>query len=92
MLIGPATAIISLLVIFQNRQGGFSSADAALWCVVFACIAVRYLDVSRLNGLTATGKPASLVDWRRYSLILLLVALVLWSIARWAALVGMFRR
>ncbi|HVP11977.1 MAG TPA: hypothetical protein VMV94_12420 [Phycisphaerae bacterium] len=91
MLIGPGVAAISLLLLFQNRQGGFSSADAVLWCAVAACIGLRYIDVSRLNGLKASGEPASIVDWRRYAVIFVIVALVLWGIARRVAILQMLR-
>ena len=92
MLIGPVVAILSLLLIFQNRQGSFSSADAFLWCAVVACVVLRYIDVSRLNGLKATGEPASIADWRRYTLILVIVVLVLWGIARRVAILEMLKR
>jgi hypothetical protein len=92
MLIGPAVAILSLLLIFQNRQGSFSSADAVLWCAVLASVVLRYIDVSRLNGLKATGEPASIADWRRYALVVVIVALVLWGIARQAAILALIRR
>jgi hypothetical protein len=91
-LIGPATAIISLIVILENRQANFSLADVVLWCTVAACIGLRYVDISRLNGLKATGEPASIADWRRYTLILLIVVLMLWGIARRVAILEVLKR
>jgi hypothetical protein len=92
MLIGPVVAILSLLLIFQNRQGSFSTADAFLWGAVVACVVLRYIDVSRLNGLKATGEPASIADWRRYALVLVVIALVLWGFARSTPILAMLRR
>jgi hypothetical protein len=92
MLIGPAVAIISLMVMFQNQQSRFSSADAVLWCAVVACVVLRYIDVSRLNGLKATGEPASITDWLRYAIVVVAVALVLWGIARRVAFLEMLKR
>jgi hypothetical protein len=82
MLIGPGVAIISLLLIFQNRQGGFGKADLTLWCAVAASAVLRYIDVSRLNGLKATGERATIADSRRYTIVLVMLALVLWGAAR----------
>jgi len=92
MLIAPAVAVLSLLLIFQNRQGSFSTADAVMWCAVVACVGLRYIDVSRLNGLRATGEPASIADWRRYALVVVIVALVLWGIARRVAILELLKR
>jgi hypothetical protein len=92
MLIGPAVAIISLMVMFQNQQGRFSSADTVLWCAIVACVGLRYLDISRLNGLKATGEPASIADWRRYAIVVVVVALAIWGIARRVAFLEMLKR
>ena len=92
MLIGPAVAIISLMLILPSRQSDLGSADVSLWCAIIACVVFRYIDVSRLNGLKATGEPASIADWRRYTLIMTILALVLWGIGRGAAILDVLRR
>ena len=66
----------------RERQGGFLSvADLVFWAVVACLMAVRYIDIKRLNGLTATGQPASPTTWRRYAAILFVVSLALWGVA-----------
>jgi hypothetical protein len=92
MLIGPAIAVLSLLLIFQNPEGGFSSTDAIMSCAVVVCVGLRYIDVSRLNGLKATSEPASIADWRRYAIVVVIVALVLCGMARRVAILEMLRR
>jgi len=55
-----------------------------LLVVTAAMIAVRYLDVTRLKGFTATGEPGSPTQWRRYA-GLLAAALARWVLAHLAA-------
>ena len=67
--------------ISQAKDSFFSLADAIFWAVVLALAGVRYLDITRLDGLTAYGQPASAADWRRYALFLVVIAFVVWVIA-----------
>ena len=48
---------------------------------VIAMIVVRYVDIRFLNGETAAGEPATIAHWRKYSTVLIVVALVLWIAA-----------
>jgi hypothetical protein len=89
LLVGHGVIMFALMLTFESKRTGFGAADAVVWGAVVACIVFRYLDVSRLSGLTTTGRPASIADWRRYTLILVVATLVLWGIARKAAFVGM---
>ena len=91
LIVGHGAILLSLVWAFQSQRTGFAVADVVLWGAVVACIALRYLDVSRLNGLTATGRPASIADWRRYALILITAALVLWGAAHGTTLIRMWR-
>jgi hypothetical protein len=91
MLIGPAIVILSLLLLFRGDRGNFSTADAVLWIAVGACVVLRYVDVSRLNGLKATGERATMADWRRYAVVLVIVASGLWILARSTPILAILR-
>jgi hypothetical protein len=88
MLIGHAVMALSALTIAQGVGFHVGVPDVVFAVATVACIAVRYWDITRFAGLTAGGEPATVTDWRRYTLILLLVALVLWGVAHGIA----FRR
>ena len=74
-------AALLLLAVLITEQKAFSRLDVAFWMTVAALILLRYIDITRLNGLTADGEPASLKHWRRYVLLLLLIAGCLWVLA-----------
>jgi hypothetical protein len=76
-------AALSLLAIGIAQQGPQPTwvTDAVFWTVAASLVLVRYLDIALLGGATASGGPASLRDWHRYSWRLLLVALGVWIIA-----------
>jgi hypothetical protein len=88
MLVGNAGLFLVALAIAEKGSGGTWTADVAFWAVVASLVLVRHLDIARLGGATASGSPASLRDWYRYTGWLLLVASVVWLIAHAVALVG----
>jgi hypothetical protein len=81
MLLG--NAVLSLIA-FRIAQPGPERTwitDVAFWTVVASLVLVRYLDIARLGGTTASGEPASFGNWRQYSWRLLLLALAVWIVA-----------
>ena len=84
LVVGNGALLLLSILIAQERT--FSALDLAFWGSVVALILVRYIDITRLGGLTKDGEPASLRDWRRYILFLLLGAGALWGLAH--ALLG----
>lgn len=76
-------ALLALTLSLTRRQG-FSGWDVAFWSLALGLIGVRYLDVTRLGGFSTDGKPATLADWRRYSLKMLAFA-----VAAYGAAVGL---
>jgi len=85
LLVGHVAILVDLFVIFETERASLSIADLVLWIVVVGCILVRYIDVSRMKGQTATGRPATRADWRRYAIMLVAVVLVLWGVAHGAS-------
>ena len=79
LVVGNAALLLLTILITERRS--LSGLDIAFWAIVVALILLRYIDITRLNGLTANGEPASLQDWRRYVLLLLLIAGGVWVLA-----------
>ncbi len=50
--------------------------------VVLGLIVVRYVDITRFKGQTSEGKPATLVHWRRYTVLLAVISIGVWVLAR----------
>jgi len=78
-------AALLLLTVLITEQRALSGLDISFWAIVAALIIVRYIDITRLNGLTSDGEPASLRHWRRYALLLVLIAGGAWALAHWVA-------
>ena len=87
MLFGYGAAAASAAWVSQS--GPFpAAADAVFWASVLALSFVRYVDIAFLGGETAEGDPATLHDWRKYSLIVAGVALATWAGVRGLELVS----
>jgi hypothetical protein len=63
-------------LIFQQHR--FSLLDGAYWAVVALLAGARHADIARFGGTTAEGAPATMRDFRRYAVGLLLAAAGLW--------------
>jgi hypothetical protein len=86
MIGGNVVVLACAVSIGQPRASFLSAADIIYWIAVAAVVAARYYDVSKLGGMTAQGRPASMRDWRRYALLLLAGALVVWAgVHAWSA-------
>ena len=78
MMIGNIFVFLCAVAIVQSSTGFFSTADAFYWAFVASLAAARYVDIRYYHGATAEGNPATLADWRRYTLRLVAVAGVGW--------------
>jgi hypothetical protein len=85
MLFGNVALLISAKFIADHKGLVVSRADVAFWIIVALLIGIRYFDITKMEGLTASENPASLADWRRYIMYLGLMAVVLWSVAHLVA-------
>jgi hypothetical protein len=79
MMVGPC--VLFFLAFFIAERRGLSALDLAYWSVVLAAILARHVDVTRLEGQTDDGKPATLGHWRRFVLLMVLVAGAVWILA-----------
>jgi hypothetical protein len=85
LVVAPIALLLVGGSIARDGSGPWSIESLLFWAVVVAAVAIRYVDVVRMQGETVKGNPASREDWRRYSVKLSVVALALWSAAVWLA-------
>ena len=62
--------------------------DIVFWAVAIGVIAVRYTDITRFNGETSDGKPATLAEWRRYAVWVAVASAAMWGLARFVGFRG----
>ena len=81
MLFGNVAMLFSTVSISKHKDSVLSRADLIFWIVVAFLIAIRYIDITKMDGLTASEKPATITHWRWYVVYLAIFASVLWGIA-----------
>lgn len=82
MFLGNATVLFLLLAIAERNLAFPSLMDAACLAAIAFVIACRYIDIRFLAGQTADGKPASMTDWRRHTLIVSTLGASAWAAVR----------
>ncbi len=81
MLVGNFGILLLLLQIARNKETTFSIYDVLYLLLIPVVVFARYLDVTRYNGTTTYGEPATLSHWRTYTIVLVAVAIVGWLAA-----------
>jgi len=66
LLWGGSILLFIWISILSHRGSSFSIFDGAFWATAALLVSVRYVDITRMNGQTASGEPATLAHWRRY--------------------------
>lgn len=56
--------------------------DIIFFMVVIGLIVIRYVDITRFKGQTSEGKPATLAHWRRYTVLVAVISIGVWALAR----------
>ena len=69
MLLGYAIVFTSLGMIFVDKPAFPSILDGVVWFTVALMIVARLVDVTRWQGMTVDGEPATLVHLRGYSVL-----------------------
>lgn len=77
-------ALLFFCAIYAAKRQAPSMLDGLYVGLVALLILVRFFDITRLDGQTADGHPATLAHWRRYSLVLVPVAAAVWVGVRFA--------
>jgi hypothetical protein len=76
------------LFIAMRKAPGIS--DILFGILAVAVIIIRYIDIKVFRGETADNAPATLKDWRRYTIRLILMAGILYAAAKTAAHYNIF--
>ena len=64
-----------------NKQDSILGLLARVfWITIAAIILVRYLDIKFWGGMTAAGGPATIANWNRYTVALLIGSAVIWAL------------
>ncbi len=84
MLIGNLILVLCLIFIVQHHGVFFHAADPVFGGAVISLILARYVDIRCCRGLTATGTPATMRTWVRYTVFLAVGAPVVWALAHGA--------
>lgn len=64
----------SLAIIVVDELAFPAIPDAVVWLTVALMIVARRVDITRGQGTTATGEPATLAHWRNYAVTVVCVA------------------
>ena len=81
MLIGNGVLAISMISILLHEGSMFHAADLVFWVTIAALVLVRYLDIKFWGGLTAAGGPATIANWNRYAVVLLISSVGVWALS-----------
>jgi hypothetical protein len=81
LIAGPVALVGAAICLFRYGDGAWAALSAGFWTLVLLMIGLRYLDITRFHGTTADDQPASLGDWKRYSVKLLVISAALWFAA-----------
>jgi len=79
-IFGVSLLVFGAIFIMQGKAPGL--ADIIFWLIALGLILARYVDIKYLKGETSDNQPATLKHWRRYSVILLLAAGLLYLLAK----------
>ncbi len=81
---GNVALLAATFFIGKNEAGVI--ADIIFWLIVPALIAIRYIDITKFHGLTGENEPATLKDWKSYSIKLVGIAAVMYTVGKLMAM------
>lgn len=82
LLLGNALLFFILFFMFEKRPPLPSLLDVVYFVVVASLILARYIDIRFLNGETGAGTPATMTNWRRYTVLVGSVGCGVWLLVR----------
>jgi len=86
MIFGKGAWIILALMVAQGTRPVVM--DIVFWTVVAGLIVVRYVDITRYHGETTECVPATLQDWKTYSIGFVLISAAIYGLARISSAFG----
>ena len=78
MVFGSLILLITAITVAFETIQNIYAAVVIYWGDVVCMIIVRYLDIRYLRGETTDGQPATMKDWKRYSVFLVIASVVIW--------------
>ena len=87
MLIGNII-LISIAIAVYSSHKKFSWLDIFYLFIVLSLVSIRYFDIKYWGGQTSTGERATISDWRRYSLFMIFLTLLVLAAVHGLGLVG----
>jgi hypothetical protein len=81
-ILGNVALAITFAMLLYKYQKFPSLVDAACLLLVSSLVCARYIDIRYYVGETADGKPATMVVWKRYSLLLVIGSVCVWLAIR----------
>ena len=81
MLVGNAILFFLTVFLIMNQGKMFNAADVVFGVTVAALVLTRYIDIKFLGGFTTTDKPASMAEWRKYTMFLLIGSTAVWGLS-----------
>jgi hypothetical protein len=88
MLLGNVLLVFFAVAILLEPAWTFTWKDALFWSAAATVVVLRWIDVTRMGGLTAQGEPATRRDVARYAAGVLVVSGAVWSLAQTLFLAG----
>lgn len=84
LIAGPLAFMLGIGLLVHPGRSLPIIGHSLLWGAALSMVGIRYLDVTRFEGLRSDGKPSTLSDFRRYAVqVLALAALVSGAVALW---------
>jgi len=88
LLIGNVILFFLAVSMVVNKAG--ITCDYAYWITVVALIGIRLLDIKKFAGETTDFEPATIVHWRKYTIKLILFALLVYILAKGLTYLNLF--
>lgn len=79
-IFGGSLLLFFAFYVAKDKAPG--QADIFFWTFTIVLILVRFLDIKFFSAETMDNKPATLKHWSRYSILLLVVSVILYALAK----------
>jgi len=86
MLFGPLAIFMTLLGISTRPSWDLGVRDVLLALFLGGSLWIRYVDITRFQGSTSDGAPATLQDFRRYASGLIVLTGGAWTLTHLVSL------
>jgi hypothetical protein len=80
LFIGPAVLVFG--AIYVARGGTSILPDLIYVTLVVGLLVIRYIDIRVFKGITANDKKATMKDWLRFTVILVILSGLLYALAK----------